>query len=109
MLFRSYGALSSLERVSEGGMSVSRTERIKVLNPLDYLPYPRLEIAHCVDSINFIESRVSLREKIACGKKFTLKNTQKGKYIVCFEDFFSIIEVCNEGSVKYILNRIPLC
>ncbi len=40
------------------------------------------------------------------GKKIILKNAQKGKYIVCFEDFFSIIEIFSNGGIQYILNRI---
>ena len=29
--------------------------------------------------------------------------------IVCFDDFFSIIQVLSDGSVEYIVNRIELC
>lgn len=88
------GTLSSLERVSEGAMSVNAIENIKILNPLDYLPYTKLY------------DLSALREEIYCGKKLTLKSLQKGKYIVCFDDFFSIIEVCEYGRIKYILNRM---
>lgn len=88
------GALSSLERISEGAMSVKASEGIKILNPLDYLPYGRLE------------NMDKYRDDIANGKKIVLKNTQKGKYIVCFEEFFSIIEVFGDGSIEYIVNRI---
>lgn len=88
------GVLSSLERISEGQMSVSATEQIRILNPLDYLPYPQLENMH------------RFSKQMYDGKKITLKNAQKGKYIVCFEDFFSIIEIFSNGGIQYILNRI---
>ena len=88
------GTLSSLERVSEGAMSVSAIEGIKMLNPLDSLPYPLLS-----------NSDISAKD-MYLGKKIVCKNIQKGKYKVYFDDFFSIIEVCENGNVKYILNRI---
>lgn len=88
------GALSYLERISEGEMSVTSLQGVKILNPLDYLPYPKLE-RDCIDV-----------QDMYFGRKITLKNIQKGKYIVCFDDFFSIIEVCENGNVEYILNRI---
>ena len=88
------GALSSLERISEGAMAVNQSEGIRILNPLDYLPYAK------------IKSTSLCRQDVANGKKICLKNTQKGKYIVCFEDFFSIIEVLENSSIKYILTRI---
>lgn len=102
-----HGALSSLERVSEGEMSVSQNEGIRILNPLDYLPFTKLTFAQ----IQALSPQISatLASDIFQGKKITLKNIQKGKYIVCFEDFFSIIEVFADGSIDYILNRIALC
>lgn len=88
------GALSSLERVSEGAMSVESHQGFKILNPLEYLPYPQLD-------------NMSLyAQDLYNGKKITLKNIQKGKYIVCFDEFFSIIKVCENGCIEYILNRI---
>lgn len=86
--------LSSLERVSEGKMSVAQAQGLKVLNPMEFLPYKRLD-----NMDNF-------HNDIHCGKKITLKNTQKGRYIVSFDDFFSIIEVTDSGDVEYIVNRI---
>ncbi len=91
------GVLSHLERVSEGKMYVSQAQGLKILNPVEFLPYKRLH-----NMQNFYDD-------MYCGKKFLLKNTEKGKYIVCFEDFFSIIEVLSDGSVEYIVNRIGVC
>lgn len=91
------GALSHLERVSEGKMSVTQTQSLKILNPIEFLPYKKLE-----NMQNFYDD-------IYCGKKFLLKNREKGKYIVCFDDFFSIIEILSDGSIEYIVNRIGLC
>ncbi len=91
------GVLSHLERVSEGKMYVSQAQGLKILNPIEFLPYKRLH-----NMQNFYDD-------MCCGKKILLKNTEKGKYIVCFEDFFSIIEVLSDGSVEYIVNRIGLC
>lgn len=91
------GVLSSLERLSEGEMSVSETQGIKILNPFDCMPYPILSgLEHC-------------KEDISNGKKVRIKTQQKGKHIVCFEDFFSIIEVFDDGQIQYILNRMPRC
>lgn len=91
------GVLSHLERVSEGEMSVSQTQGLKILNPIEFLPYKRLE------------NMQKFYDDMYCGKKILLKNIEKGKYIVCFDDFFSIIQVLSDGSVEYIVNRIELC
>lgn len=91
------GVLSHLERASEGEMSVSQTQGLKILNPIEFLPYKRLE------------NMQKFYDDMCCGKKILLKNTEKGKYIVCFDDFFSIIQVLSDGSVEYIVNRIELC
>lgn len=91
------GVLSSLERLSEGEMSVGEKQGMKILNPFEYMPYPVLSnLEH-------------LKEDMSNGKKVQIKTQQKGKHIVCFEDFFSIIEVFNDGKIQYILNRMPRC
>lgn len=97
------GALCALERISEGEMNIEDSQvvednglRYQVLDPLKYLPYPVLESHNLEDK----------KEAFYNGKKMVLKNTQKGKYIVCFEDFFSIIEVLENGHIQYIVNRI---
>ena len=107
------GILSALERISEGdiNLQILNTKetcsqgdlQYQILNPLHYLPYLHLE------SPLELHLAGHWREMIYSGKKFALKNIQKGKYIVCFEDFFSIIEVLENGDVKYILNRIGGC
>lgn len=91
------GVLSSLERLSEGEMSVSENQGIKILDPLKHIPYPVLS------NLEY------LKEDISNGKKVPIKTQQKGKHIVCFEDFFSIIEVLDDGKIQYILNRMPRC
>lgn len=101
------GALSSLERLSEGNMKVESHDvylhhgipinGMRQLNALHHLPY-----AHLKNLDKFYDDFVH-------GKKITLKNIQKGKYIACFEDFFSIIEVFSDGSIAYIANRIKIC
>lgn len=88
------GVLSSLERISEGIISVGVKESLKILNPLDYLPYKKLS------------NTLLCRDDVYNGRKIVLKNIQKDKYIVCFEDFFSIIKILNGGEVEYILNRM---
>ncbi|TLD81904.1 tRNA pseudouridine(55) synthase TruB [Helicobacter sp. MIT 05-5293] len=97
------GALCALERISEGEMGIGDSQIFEgnglcyqVLDPLKYLPYPILESSDLKDK----------KDAIYNGKKIVLKNTQKGKYIVCFEDFFSIIEVLENGHIQYIVNRI---
>lgn len=89
------GALSQLERVSEGGL---KFEGYRRLDPLAILPYPRLELG-------------GLREKVWHGKKLSPKelgNPKDGVYIAEFEDFFSIMEL-KEGEVSYRLNRMEKC
>ena len=89
------GALSSLERVSEGGLVF---EDYKPLDPLALIPYPRLFLPH-------------LKEDMAQGRKLncsSLLGVNEGRYIVEFEETFSIIEV-KEGRVAYLLNRMEKC
>ncbi|MGP1450382.1 MAG: tRNA pseudouridine(55) synthase TruB [Wolinella sp.] len=89
------GALSSLERVSEGGLIF---EDFKSLDPLVLLPYKRLELMH-------------LYNDFALGRKLSSEqvgNPKNGIYTVEFEEFFSIIDV-NEGRVSYLLNRMERC
>lgn len=90
-----YGALSSLERLSEGEM---RFEGYRELEPLEILPYPKIDAT-------------SLKEEFLHGKKLLasdLGNPKEGKYIAEFEEFFSIIEI-KEGQVVYLLNRMEKC
>ena len=103
------GALSALRREKEGDFIF---ENYKMLNPLDFLPYPKLYLP-------------LLKNDFLCGKKVHLgadstiladsmilkeARIQKNqKYIVIFDDFFSIIRLDFYGRVEYILNRINLC
>lgn len=102
------GALSSLERKSEGDMKLDSTKIIKkeviysFLNPLDFMPYKNFDFKNL--SIKDIQI---LRENIYKGAKMEIKNAQKGTYIMRFCDFFSIIEILESKQVKYILNRMP--
>lgn len=92
------GSLSYLERMSEGGLSY---ECEKLLNPLEILPFKKLDFRHDSYLHLFMQN----------GKKPTskmLKINEFGKYIVQFEDFFSIISYENQN-LQYLANRIPLC
>ncbi len=92
------GSLSYLERISEGGLCY---EGEKLLNPLEILPFKKLDF--CGDSV--------LHSLVQDGKRLSskmLKINEFGKYIVQFEDFFSIISYENQ-SLQYLVNRIPLC
>lgn len=89
------GALSNLVRLSEGAF---RFENYKCLNPLDFLPYPRLDLRE-------------YEGEVRCGKKLMLpsdKICKNTRYIAIFDKFFSIIEFSNEGQMRYILNEIGL-
>lgn len=91
-----FGSLSYLERLSEGGL-VYQNE--KKLNPLDILPFP------------IIKCQENFKEAVFNGKRISkedLKIYKEGKYIVKFEDFFSII-LYQEKNIEYLVNRIPLC
>ncbi len=97
------GALSALKRVAEGDFAF---ESYKMLNPLDFIAYPKLSLP-------------TLKNDFLHGKKlhlgadstiFSEARIQKNqKYIVIFDDFFSIIRLDFYGRVEYILNRIDLC
>lgn len=92
------GALSALRRVSEGSVCVGR-EEIRELDPLSHIALPRVELGE-------------LYQEFYDGKKITLKNQKlrvNTPYLVIFEEFFSIIELNENGEVKYRLNRIPKC
>lgn len=91
------GILSSLERIKEGDLEASYTD-IKFINPLDVLNYPILK-----------DISTSFRDDLYLGRKISIKNQKSGIYIANFEDFFSIIEVREDKSVKYLLNRMEKC
>lgn len=87
------GTLSYLERLKEGKFFYDNERE---LNPLDYINLPK----------NFYKLK---KEFIELGKKISIDDLQikeEGKYLIVFEDFFSIIEIINK-EVKYLLNKIP--
>lgn len=95
-----FGALSYLERESEGGF---KYEGQKHLNPLEILPF-------CKINARDLENG-ELYSKMINGKKLEakeLKIYKEGEYIVYFDEFFSIISYKNHA-ITYLLNRIPLC
>lgn len=92
------GGLSYLERLSEGGLSYDGE---KPLNPLEILPFSRIDLRGDSAMRNIFENGKTFDTKM-------LKISQNSKYIVQFESFFSIISSKNE-KVQYLANRIPLC
>lgn len=97
------GALSALRRESEGDFTF---ENYTLLNPLDFLPYPKLHLPFLKD--DFLHGKkVHLEVDSAILKKARIQKNKK--YIVIFDDFFSIIWLDFYGRVEYILNRIDLC
>ncbi|MGP2656267.1 tRNA pseudouridine(55) synthase TruB [Malaciobacter sp. WC5094] len=88
------GTLSYLERINEGKFFY---ENEKDLNPLDYLDLPK-------------NKYFGTKEWIDTGRKISieyLKNKNDGKYLIVFDEFFSIIQIENK-EVKYILNKVSL-
>ena len=86
------GTLSYLERKNEGKFFF---ENEKDLDPLDYLDIP-------------INNYSGTKEWLYNGKKISieyLENKEDGKYLIIFDDFFSIIEICN-NDVVYLLNKV---
>lgn len=87
-------SLSSLERISEG-MIAGKMGQVEEIDPLKVLKYPVIS-----DFSN------EICENLRQGKKFLIQNQKSGIYIANFEDFFSIIEIREDKSVKYLLNRM---
>lgn len=88
------GTLSYLERLNEGKFFY---ENEKDLNPLDYLDIPRNKYTGTKEWLDF-------------GKKIALDYLEikdEGKYLIVFDDFFSIIQIENK-EVKYLLNKVLL-
>ncbi len=88
------GTLSYLNRLNEGKFFY---ENEKDLNPIDYLD---------IEEINYSGDKSYFEQ----GKKILIEYLDKkdnGKYLVKFDDFFSIIEIDN-GEVKYILNKVMI-
>lgn len=88
------GTLSYLERLNEGKFFY---ENEKDLNPLDFLDIKR----------NVYKGT---KEWLDNGKKISLdylEEKEEGKYLIVFDDFFSIIEI-EKNEVKYLLNKVNL-
>jgi tRNA pseudouridine55 synthase len=88
------GTLSYLKRLKEGKFMF---ENEKALNPLKFLT---------IKDIKYFGSK----EWIKLGKKISpryLEHNKFGKYVIKFDDFFSIIEI-KKDKISYVLNRIDL-
>jgi tRNA pseudouridine55 synthase len=89
-----FGTLSYLERLHEGKFTF---ENEKSLNPLKYLALQKIKY-------------LGTKEWISLGKKILpeyLEHNIQGKYIIEFEDFFSIIQI-KENKISYLLNKVSL-
>lgn len=88
------GTLSFLNRLNEGEFFF---ENEKDLNPLDFLDLDENIYTGTKDWLND-------------GKKISIDYLEKkedGKYLIKFDDFFSIIQIEN-SEVKYLLNKVLL-
>ena len=88
------GTLSYLERINEGKFFF---ENEKDLNPLDYLDIP-------------VNKYSGTKEWLYDGKRISidyLEIKDNGKYLIVFDDFFSIIEII-ENNVTYLLNKVTI-
>lgn len=88
------GTLSYLNRLNEGQF---KFENEKDLNPIDFL-----------DLQENIYS--GTKEWLEFGKKISIEFLEKkddGKYLIIFDDFFSIIQI-EDKEVKYLLNKVIL-
>ncbi|PAF52561.1 tRNA pseudouridine(55) synthase TruB [Helicobacter sp. 13S00477-4] len=88
------GALCALKRVSEGGVE-ALWGKDNVIDPFDVLPYPLIS-----------DFSSQIKENLWLGRKFYLEDQKSGIYIADFEEFFSIIEIKEDKTVKYLLNRM---
>jgi tRNA pseudouridine55 synthase len=88
------GTLSYLERINEGKFFY---ENEKDLNPLDYLDIP-------------VNNYLGTKDWLFDGKKISidyLETKDDGKYLIVFDDFFSIIEIVDK-KISYLLNKITI-
>ncbi len=89
------GALSALERLSEGRFVY---ENELTLNPLHYIDLPK-------------NRYLKEPEDIMLGRRLRVEdfeNQNFGTYLLVFSDFFSILEINKEGAI-YHLNRMERC
>lgn len=88
------GTLSYLNRLNEGKFFFDNE---KDLNPLDYIELP-------------FNNYLGTKEWLFNGKKISidyLESKSDGEYIICFDTFFSIIQIKN-NEVSYILNKVNI-
>lgn len=88
------GTLSYLNRLNEGEF---KFENFKDLNPLEFLD---LEVNTYLGDKSYFENGKKIQTKF-------LQNQEEGKYLIKFDDFFSIIQIEND-EVKYLLNKVLL-
>lgn len=86
------GTLSYLNRLNEGKFHF---ENEKDLDPLDFIDLKHND--YCGDKSYFENGKIIKVEFLSI--------KENGKYIIKFDDFFSIIEI-SENEVKYILNKV---
>lgn len=90
------GALSALERLSEGDFVY---EDEKELNPLGFIDMQENEYLGDIEDIR-------LGRKVY---KESFKKQEKGVYKIVQDDEVSVVEMTEESRVNYILNGIKLC
>lgn len=88
------GTLSYLNRLNEGSF---KFENFKDLNPLEFLD---LEVNTYLGDKSYFENGKKIQTRF-------LQNQEEGKYLIKFDDFFSIIQIEND-EVKYLLNKVLL-
>ena len=88
------GTLSYLNRLNEGEF---KFENFKDLNPLDFLD---LEVNSYFGDKSYFENGKKIQTRF-------FENQEEGKYLVKFDDFFSIIQI-ESDEVKYLLNKVLL-
>ncbi|XPV83983.1 MAG: tRNA pseudouridine(55) synthase TruB [Halarcobacter sp.] len=87
------GTLSYLNRLNEGMFSF---ENEKDLNPLDYLDIKQ----------NIYSGEKTILKMVKKYQLIILENKDEGKYLIKFDDFFSIIQIIENGEIKYLLNKV---
>lgn len=100
----SYGTLSALKRVSEGDLAAQKGKIIE-LDPLAILPYPILPIDPCYKE-HFYHGKKLTQNDLDSSVQARVDLDKNPLYIVKFDEFFSIIQLHQDGSVSYLLNRI---
>lgn len=89
------GSLSRLKRIKEGEIELPRY--IQKIEALEMLGLKRLDLR-------------DHQEAFYLGKKMKLPiQDPAGRYLIVFENFFSIIDLCENQEVIYRLNRMPRC